>query len=699
MPTLMFKLTVEGLDDNTLLVREYQGQDTLSDAPLPDGSACYGFRYQLSLASRRMDLSAEQIVDQSAEFTFYRDGELVQRVHGIVRAFEKGDTGHNYTFYGLTLVPALERLTLRHNSRIFQKQTPQDIINQLLGEMGLPNAVFTLNDNSVKEREFCVQYRETDAQFLHRLAAEEGWVYYFVHDAGKHTLHFIDKSQALSQQSDPIAYKLLTAGVADTPYIRRLSEHKQALPSQAVLKDYSFKRPDYAALQDYTGTNLEHQGDQYPHFDAPGRFKDSATGQRFARIRLEYLRRQAHLVTGESDAPAIRVGSKITIAGHFDSQIKDNSWIPVQVQHRGTQPQILEEEGGEGETTYYNQFTLIPGQINWQATPQTKPSVDGPMMATVVGPASNEGDTPEEIYCDEYGRVKIQFNWDRYGQQDDFSSCWVQVSQGWSGSQYGSLAIPRIGTRVIVSFLNGDPDQPIITGRTFDADNLPPYALPAHKTKSVWRSQTHQGAGFNELSFEDQAGQEQVYLHAQKDLKQHVLNDVQTDIGNDHHLTVANDSFTEVKNNQAIKVEGERRVQTTLDHSRIIKGNLTQDVGTLAVMDAQQELHLKSGDSILLDAGPLFTLKAGENFITIDENGINVVGGIIKVNTGGVALQGSGFAGQEAELPLGEELPEPNEAVISHSSNTASPQTPTLVSAAEAGSPICEECQAAAGNV
>ncbi|BFM48495.1 hypothetical protein [Marinomonas sp. THO17] len=150
-------------------------------------------------------------------------------------------------------------------------------------------------------------------------------------------------------------------------------------------------------------------------------------------------------------------------------------------------------------------------------------------------------------------------------------------------------------------------------------------------------------------------------MHAQKDLKQQVLNDVQTDIGNDHHLTVANDSFTEVKNNQAIKVEGERRVQTTLDHSRIIKGNLTQDVGTLAVMDAQEELHLKSGDSILLDAGPLFTLKAGENFITIDENGINVVGGIIKVNTGGVALQGSGFAGQEAELPLGEELPEPNE--------------------------------------
>ena len=187
MATLTFNLAVEGLEDQTLLVREYQGQESLSDSVLKDGSPCYGFRYQLSLASRRMDLSADTIVDKQAELTVLRNGELVQRVHGIVRHFEKGDTGHNYTFYGLTLVPSLERLSLRHNSRIFQKQNAKTIITQLIAEMGLPEPVFTLQVAEPAEREFCVQYRETDSEFLHRLAAEEGWVYYFAHEEGQHT--------------------------------------------------------------------------------------------------------------------------------------------------------------------------------------------------------------------------------------------------------------------------------------------------------------------------------------------------------------------------------------------------------------------------------------------------------------------------------------------------------------------------------
>ncbi|AEF55510.1 type VI secretion system Vgr family protein [Marinomonas posidonica] len=633
MATLMFKLAVDGLDENTLLVREYRGQDSLSDSTLDDGTTCYGFRYQLSLASRRMDLSADTIVDKQAELTVWRDGELVHRVHGIVRHFEKGDTGHNYTFYGLTLVPALERLSLRHNSRIFQKQSAKDILTQLITDMDMPAPVFTLENEEPKEREFCVQYRETDADFLHRLAAEEGWVYYFSHEAGKHTLHFIDKSQALAVQNDAIAYNLLTAGVSETPYINALSEHKQSLPSQSTLKDYSFKQPGYAALNQHTGTNLEHQLSLYEHFDAPGRFKDNATGQRFARIRLEYLRRRAHLLTGDSDASAILVGRKIRIAGHFDASIQDNSWIPVQVEHHGTQPQVLEEEGGEGQTSYQNHFTLIPGQVNWQATPQPQPSVDGPMMATVVGPAANDGDTPEEIYCDEHGRVKIQFAWDRYGQKDDFSSCWVQVSQSWAGSQYGTIALPRIGTDVIVSFLNGDPDQPIITGRTYNADNLPPYALPANKTKTVWRSQTHQGAGFNEISFEDQVGQEQVYLHAQKDLQTDVLHDQTTSIGNDQHLSVVNDSFSEVKNNQHITVKGERRSKVTLDQTHIVEGSLQQQVGEIAVTEAGEDIQLQSGDLTVVEAGAELTVKVGGSFITINADGVYLVGPEVNIGS------------------------------------------------------------------
>ncbi|WP_162623581.1 type VI secretion system tip protein TssI/VgrG, partial [Marinomonas arctica] len=276
-----------------------------------------------------------------------------------------------------------------------------------------------------------------------------------------------------------------------------LTHHTQSYPSQAVLKDYSFKKPDYRFLHQQDGENMDYQLPTYEHFDAPGRFKDDVTGKAFSRIRLEYLRRSARTLVGESNHAGIQAGMKITIEGHTEDSI-NQEWLPVSVEHHGTQPQVLEEEGQSGSTSYSNKFTFIPATTNWQATPQPKPSVDGPMMATVVGP---EG---EEIFCDEHGRVKLHFPWDRYSEANDHSSCWVRVSQGWAGNQHGMMAIPRIGSEVIVSFLNSDPDQPIVTGCTFNAKNTPPYLLPDHKTKTVWRSDTHQGEGFNEISFEDQ---------------------------------------------------------------------------------------------------------------------------------------------------------------------------------------------------
>ena len=508
MATLTFTLALDGLEEGTLVVREYQGHESLSETRLKDGSPCYGFRYELALASRQSNLSADTIVDKNAELTMYRNGVLVQRVHGIVRRFEKGDTGHNHTYYGLTLVPALERLSLRQNSRIFQLKSAQEIVSTLLEEMGITDYSFTLQ-RTPQQREFCVQYRESDLAFLHRLAAEEGWVYFFTHTEGKHTLNFVDKSQSLPKHPTAIPYNVLAGGTVDTPYIRTLTEHTQSFSSQSVLKDYSFKKPDYRFLHEKEGEKMDYQLQAYEHFDSPGRFKDDVSGKAFTRIRLEYLRRSAHTLVGKSNEPVIQAGLKITITDHFNDDI-NQEWLPVLVEHTGTQPQALEEDGQHGSTTYQNQFTFIPATINWQSTPQVKPLVDGPMMAIVVGPKG------EEIYCDEHGRVKVQFSWDRYSKADDLSSCWIRVSQGWAGNQHGMMAIPRIGSEVIVSFLDGDPDQPIVTGRTFHAKNTPPYVLPDNKTKTVWRSDTHQGEGFNEITFRRPSGQRKSLLARSK---------------------------------------------------------------------------------------------------------------------------------------------------------------------------------------
>ncbi|MCZ4296390.1 type VI secretion system tip protein TssI/VgrG, partial [Vibrio sinaloensis] len=532
------------------VVTQFDGQESLS-ASVFHHRPCYGFCYQITLASRRHDLTADQVVDRQVELRMYRNQVLVQRVHGIARAFTQGDIGHHHTRYALTLVPALERLSLRHNSRIFQHKTTPDIIETLLQEMGIHDYAFSLQREPA-QREFCVQYRESDLDFLHRLAAEEGMVYSFIHEAGKHTLLFSDASVLLPSLPQPIPYNGLAGGVSDVPYIQDFSYQSEAHVSEVELKDYSFKNPAYSFSQLAHGTEMDDQQPTYVHFDAPARYKGDPNGIAFTRTRLSYLRRDAQLAKGKSNEFLLRSGYKFTLSDHLNTSF-NRAWLLVQVNHQGEQAQALEEDSTQGKTTYANQWQAIPAHINWQAKPETKPRVDGPMIATVVGP---EG---EEIFCDEHGRVKVHFHWDREERNPEHRSCWVRVSQGWAGSQYGMVALPRIGHEVIVSFLNGDPDQPIITGRTYHAVNQPPYALPENKTKTVLRSETHQGQGFNELSFEDQADQEQVYLHAQKDFDSIVLNDMTTHVKHDQHITIDNDHFTQIKNSHNLTVEGESR--------------------------------------------------------------------------------------------------------------------------------------------
>ncbi|EKO3548876.1 type VI secretion system tip protein VgrG [Vibrio fluvialis] len=682
MATLKYQFHVEGLEDDTLVVRGFDGQETLSSERM-NGQLCHGFRYELALASRLANLTPEMVVDKVAELTLYRDDMLVQRVNGIVRCFTQGDTGHHHTFYSLTLVPALERLSLRHNSRIFQLKTVPEILSILLQEMGINDYAFALT-RDCEQREFCVQYRETDLDFLHRLAAEEGLVYSFIHEEGKHTLIFSDASDSLPKLGEPIPYNTLAGGMIESPYISALSVHTQSEVSQTALQDYSFKKPTYAFAQQAVGTEMDYQQPDYEHFDAPGRYKDDVSGKAFGQIRLDYLRRNAHTATGKSNQPLLRPGVKFDLQEHLDDTL-NRDWLVVSVTCQGTQPQALEEAGGNGATTYANQFSLIPAHRTWRATPQAKPQVDGPMIATVVGP---EG---EEIFCDEHGRVKLHFPWDRYSNGDEHSSCWVRVSQGWAGSQYGMIAIPRIGHEVIVSFLNGDPDQPIVTGRTYHATNTAPYALPDNKTKTVLRTETHQGQGYNELSFEDQAGSEQVYLHAQKDFDGLIENDHTSVIKHDKHLTVENDRFTQIKNNQHLTVGGESRTKIALDQSIEIGGSLHQKVADKTIFDSGNEVHLKAGNKLVLDAGSELTIKAAGSFIKVDASGVHVVGSAINLNSGGSAGSGSGYGGQVAELPGGVEAQAvPEEMLRAPMSATMSSLLPAV---ATLDLPIIELCQ------
>ncbi|PAR53627.1 type VI secretion protein VgrG [Vibrio metoecus] len=642
MARLQFLLQVDGLEDESLVVRGFEGQESLSDS-VWRSEPCYGFRYQVDLASALSNLTAEQFVDQTAHLTILRDGKVVQQINGIVRQLSKGDTGHRHTFYSLTLVPALERLSLRSNSRIFQQQTVPEIISILLQEMGIEDYAFALK-RECAQREFCVQYRETDLQFLHRIAAEEGLVYSHLHEAQKHTLLFTDSTDNQPKLAKPVPYNALAGGQFNLPYVVDLQFKTTAQVSHTELKDYSFKKPAYGFTQRTQGKDIAYQQPNYEHFDAPGRYKDDANGKAFSQIRLEYLRRDALLADAKSDESLLLAGVRFDLQDHLDLAM-NRDWLVVQANHQGRQPQALQEEGGSGATTYSNQLKLIPAHITWRARPCAKPQVDGPMIATVVGPQG------EEIYCDNFGRVKVHFPWDRYSNSNEKSSCWVRVAQEWAGSQYGSMAIPRVGHEVIVSFLNGDPDQPIITGRTYHATNTAPYALPDHKTKTVLRTETHQGQGYNELSFEDQAGSEQILLHAQKDWDALIEHDHTEVIRHDQHLTVDNDRFTRIQRNQHLTVEGEVRSKIALDSSHEVGASRQHKVGQRIAVEAGKEISLKSGAKIVVEAGAELTLKAGGSFVKVDAGGVHLVGPAINLNAGGSAGSGSAYGGQLAAAP------------------------------------------------
>ncbi|MFQ2193563.1 type VI secretion system Vgr family protein [Aeromonas jandaei] len=666
---LQFTVKVGALPESTFVVASFQLDEGLNRP----------FNLRLELASSQPDVDFGAVLDQPCELMVWYNGELQRRVCGVVSEFAQGDSGFRRTRYSLEVKPALWRLGLRQNSRIFQAQKPDEILSILLQEHGITDYAFALK-NEHAQREYCVQYRETDLDFVNRLAAEEGLFYFHEFEAGKHRIVFADDAAALTQGPE-LFFNLGNRSLEQGPYVRQFHYREAVRPSDVELKDYSFKTPAYGLSHKKQGSELEHQRDTYQHFDYPGRYKQDGSGKAFAQHRLDALRNDAVSGSGKSNSAALLPGQHFSLTEHPNGSL-NTDWQIVHIRHTGEQPQALEEEGGSGPTVYHNEFGVVKASTTWRAcigSPEAphKPMVDGPQTAIVVGP---EG---EEIYCDEHGRVKLQFPWDRYGSSNDQSSCWVRVSQGWAGGQYGMMAIPRIGHEVIVSFLEGDPDQPIVTGRTYHATNRPPYELPANKTRTVLRTETHKGEGFNELRFEDQAGQEEIYIHGQKDLNVLIENDAAWHIKHDEHRDIDNERVTRIKANDHLTVEGEKRDQIKADYSLTVDASLHQKLGQSLLVDAGQEVHHKAGMKIVMEAGAELTLKVGGSFVKLDSGGVTLSGGSIKMNSGGSPGSGSGWAGKSPQGPLGVGVP-PMPQV---------PLSPAQLATMKSAAPFCEECE------
>ncbi|QFS88813.1 MULTISPECIES: type VI secretion system Vgr family protein [Marinobacter] len=603
------------------------------------------FHGRLELASTDPEVAAADVLEQPVDLVVWQDGQPLRRFTGVVNEFVRGNTGHRRTAYEVVIQPPAWRLGLMHNSRIFQTQTTDAIVRTLLEERGIIDTVFDFK-RPPEEREYCVQHRESDLQFINRLAAEEGWHYRYQHgsvDGEEQPALIIADHHGDAPKLDPVPCNTQAGGSSKQACVFSFAYEERIKASSVAMKDYTFKNPAYALMHEHSAGEVSHRED-YQHYDYPGRYKVDASGQPFTQARLDALRNDASLAKGESNRPDFTPGAKVELQDH-DSQSLNREWLLTAITHTGKQPQAMEEEGGSEPTSYHNDFTAIPADKIWRPLCEHKPMMDGPQMAIVTGP---EG---EEIHCDQYGRVKVRFPWDRYSKNDEHSSAWLRVAQGWAGGQYGFMALPRIGNEVIVSFLDGDPDQPIITGRTYHATNTPPYALPEHKTRTTLKTKTHKGEGSNELRFEDEADQEQIYVHAQKDLDLLTENNRTEVIKNDSHLTVENNRFSHTKGNSHHTVDGEKREQTGKDHSFNVTGTLHLKAGTAWLSDSGTELHIKAGQKAVIEAGAEITLKAGGSFVKIDPSGVALGGASIKMNAGGAGGKGSGQKVQVPERP------------------------------------------------
>lgn len=573
------------------------------------------YAIQVELVSESPDFDLESLLSQPAFLQFGLDGE---GIHGRIEDVFVGEAGKRLTRYQLMLVPALHYLQFSHNQRIFQHLTVPQIVAQVLDGHGIQADAYTFHVSTSPEREYCTQYGESDFEFIQRLCSEDGISWHHQHSQDGHQLVFTDDQTYFPKLGD-VPYQQGAGLAADHPVVSQFSMRFSTRTSTATRRDYDFQRPSLlleSQLAVESTPVLEDYG--YPLL-----IENERLGKQLARQALERHRSDYQLAEGKSDQPFLRSGHFFNLIEHPRAQCNE-LWLLLSVTHEGKQPQSLEEsitsdvKPEDGFTQgYRNSFRAIPWDVFYRPPLVTRKSVLVSQTARVTGPAG------EEIFCDEYGRVKVEYHWDRAELGSDKSSCWLRVSSSWAGDSFGSVTIPRIGMEVVVTYLEGNPDNPLITGCVPNKVTPVPYPLPANKTKTVLRSHSSPASGgYNELSIEDRSGQELIYLRAQRDMEQKVEHDSRLEVGNERRETIKGNSISVLEAEEQRTVTADRKVDLKANDYLQVAGSSHTHVGQILVAEAGQQVHLKAGANLILDAGVSITLKGGGQHIVIGPGGI-----------------------------------------------------------------------------
>ncbi|WP_448725609.1 type VI secretion system tip protein TssI/VgrG [Pseudomonas farris] len=573
------------------------------------------YSIQIELVSEYPDFDLESLLGQPAFLQFSLNGE---GIHGRIEEVFEGEIGKRLARYRLALVPALHYLQFSHDQRIFQHQTVPQIIAQVLNGHGIQADAYTFHVRTSPEREYCTQYGESDLEFIQRLCAEDGIAWHHQHSREGHVLVFTD-DQTVFPKLGETPYQQDSGLVAEHSVVSQFSLRFSTRPSTTTRRHYDLKRPSLLLESRFTAEFTPELEDyRYPLF-----FESEKRGKQLARQTLERHRTDYQLAEGESDQSTLRSGHFFSLTQHPRETYND-LWLLLSVTHAGKQPQVLEEsvtsaaepEGGFTQG-YRNRFSAIPWDVFYRPPMLKQRPELVCQTARVTGPVG------EEIYCDEYGRVKVEFHWDRAERNSEHSSCWLRVSSSWAGEHFGAVTIPRIGMEVVVTYLEGNPDQPLITGCVPNKVTPVPYPLPENKTKTVLRSHSSPSTGgYNELSIEDRAGQELIYLRAQRDLDQKVVNDSRLEVGNEHRVTIKGDRITVLGAEEHLTITSNRKTQVNANDCLHVSGDSHTRVDETLVVEAGEHVHIKAGAYLVIDGGESLSLRVGGQHIVLNADGI-----------------------------------------------------------------------------
>jgi type VI secretion system secreted protein VgrG len=639
------------LGADVLLLESFTGSEEMSRL----------FHFELSFLSENDAIAATDIVGKAITWQVNQADSDPRYFNGIVTRFSAGIASPNgMRKYRAEVFPWLWFLTRTADCRIFQAQTTPDIIQQIFSDLGFSDFTVSLSA-TYAQWDYCVQYRETDFDFISRLMEQEGIFYFFKHESGKHTLVLSDQTSAYLDcvESQVECHTIAPPGAAIAAGIINGWEHLYEFRTgKWAQTDYNFETPS-TSLRSNVNTLVQMPGnDKYEVFEYPGEYLVKADGDANTKIRMEGEEVAYNVVQAKGTCRTFILAGKFTLSYH-NCESEKAAYVITSIKHWGIEASLI--PGGSKDPPYSNTFECIPADIVFRPARITPRSlVRGPQTAVVVGPSG------EEIYTDKYGRVKVQFFWDRVGANDEKSSCWIRVAQGWAGANWGMIFLPRIGQEVLVDFLEGNPDRPLITGCVYNANQMPPYTLPDNQTQSTIKSRSSKSGtseNFNELRFEDLKDSEEVYFHAERDFNRVVENNDTLKVGmdkkdpGDQTIEIYNNRTETVHNgDESVTIEKGARTVTVKekdDTHLVNKGNrvVTVDQGndthtisqgnrvveikqgndTLTITQGDQSVTITAGKSTV-EAGTSIELKVGQNSIKIDQQGITIAGMQVSIN-------------------------------------------------------------------